>query len=125
MSDEHSPESPIRPGDAPGGRSSGPGRTPGGASARAAGLSADDLITLNEEIAGMARAGLPLDKGLAALAREMGRGRLQKVTAQLAADLEAGHPLPEAIERQGKRMPLFYAGLVEAGVRAGRVSEVL
>ena len=51
----------------------------------------DDLITLNEEIAGMARAGLPLDQGLAALAREMGRGRLQQVTANLAADLQAGH----------------------------------
>jgi len=85
----------------------------------------DDLIALNEEIAGMARAGLPLDKGLAALAKEMGRGRLQQVTAQLAADLEAGHPLPKAIERQGKRMPPFYAALLEAGIRTGRVSEVL
>jgi type II secretory pathway component PulF len=85
----------------------------------------EDLITLNEEIAGMARAGLPLEQGLAALARELGHGRLQKVTAQLSADLEAGHPLPEAIERQGKRMPPFYAGLIGAGIRAGRVDEVL
>lgn len=85
----------------------------------------DDLIALNEEIAGMARAGLPLDRGLAALAKEMGRGRLQQVTSQLAADLEAGHPLPKAIERQGKRMPPFYAALLEAGIRTGRVSEVL
>ena len=88
-------------------------------------MKTEDLVILNEEIAGMARAGLPLDKGLAALAREMGRGRLQKVTAQLAADLEAGHPLPEAIARQGKHMPPFYAGLVEAAIRTGRVNEVL
>ena len=54
----------------------------------------DDLITLNEEIAGMARAGLPLDQGLAALAREMGRGRLQQVTASLAAPGNAAS-LPE------------------------------
>lgn len=51
-------------------------------------LSADDLITLNEEIAGMARAGLPLDQGLSALAREMGRGRaaitLTETTVALA-----------------------------------------
>src|SRR5207302_9426861 len=85
----------------------------------------DDLVTLNEEVAGMARAGLPLDQGLAALAREMGRGRLQHVTAQLAKDLQAGHPLPEALERQGGRVPPFYAGLVAAGIRTGRVSEVL
>src|SRR6266496_5805088 len=80
-------------------------------------LSADDLITLNEEIAGMARAGLPLDQGLAALAREMGRGRLQRVTKELAADLQEGRTLPEAFDRQGTRVPPFYAGLVSAGVR--------
>jgi type II secretory pathway component PulF len=95
------------------------------AKSRAAGLSADDLITLNEEIAGMARAGLPLDQGLAALAREMGHGRLRRVTIQLTEDLQAGYPLPEALRRQGKRVPPFYAAVVAAGIRTGRVSEVL
>jgi type II secretory pathway component PulF len=85
----------------------------------------EDLITLNEEVAAMARAGLPLDQGLAALAEEMGRGELQRVTAQLATDLKAGRTLPEAIERQGKNLPPFYAGLVETGIRTGRMAEVL
>jgi type II secretory pathway component PulF len=124
------PEASITSGSDQGGKTPEPGHQPGPgtepvATVRAAGLSADDLITLNEEIAGMARAGLPLDKGLEVLAREMGRGRLQQVTAQLAADLQAGHPLPEALERQGGRVPPFYAGLVAAGIRTGRISEVL
>lgn len=88
-------------------------------------LSAQDLITLNEEIAGMARAGLPLDQGLGALAREMSRGRLQRVTAQIAAELQAGRTLPEALEHQAGRVPPYYAALVSAGVRSGRVAEVL
>jgi type II secretory pathway component PulF len=88
-------------------------------------MNADELIALNEEIAGMARAGLPLDQGLAALARDMGRGRLQRVTADLAQDLQAGHPLPEALDRQAGRVPAFYGGLVAAAVRSGRVGEVL
>jgi type II secretory pathway component PulF len=88
-------------------------------------MNADDLITLNEEIAGMARAGLPLDQGLAALAREMGKGRLARVTAEIADDLRAGRTLPEALERQHGRVPPFYAGLVTAGVRSGRIGEVL
>lgn len=88
-------------------------------------MNAEDLILLNEQIAGMARAGLPLDQGLAALAREMGRGRLREVTAEIAADLRAGHTLPEALQRQGDRLPPYYAGLVLAGVRTGRISEVL
>jgi type II secretory pathway component PulF len=88
-------------------------------------MSPEDLITLNDEIAAMARAGVPLDQGLAALAKEMGGGRLRQVTADLAAELRAGRTLPEALSRQGKRMPPFYAGLVEAGVRSGRIPEVL
>ncbi|HYT91607.1 MAG TPA: type II secretion system F family protein [Gemmataceae bacterium] len=88
-------------------------------------LSAEDLIALNEEIAGMARAGLPLDQGLAALAREMGRGRLQQVTRTLADDLKAGFTLPQALERQGGRVPPYYAALLAAGIRSGRIGDVL
>jgi type II secretory pathway component PulF len=88
-------------------------------------LSADDLVTLNEELAGLARAGLPLDQGLAALARDMYRGRLKQVTEDLAADLRAGHTLPEALTRQQGRLPAYYAALVTAGVRSGRIDQVL
>jgi type II secretory pathway component PulF len=85
----------------------------------------EDLIALNEEIAGMARAGLPLDQGLAAIAGEMGHGELQRVTLALAADLRSGQSLPEALERQRNRVPPFYASLVAAGIRSGRFAEVL
>jgi type II secretory pathway component PulF len=88
-------------------------------------MTPEDLIALNEEIAAMARAGLPLDKGLAALAAEMNRGQLQNVTEELALDLSKGHTLPEALDRQGGRVPPFYGALVTAGVRTGRIGEVL
>jgi general secretion pathway protein F len=68
---------------------------------------------------------LPLDQGLSALAREMGFGRLQSVTAQLAADLKAGHTLPQALERQRGRVPPYYAALLSAGIRSGRIGDVL
>src|SRR5688500_5489755 len=84
-------------------------------------LGYDDLIMLNEEIAAMARAGLPLDEGLAILAKEMGGGRLQAVTGEIANDLKAGRTLPEALERRGDALPPFYAALVSAGIRSGRV----
>ena len=88
-------------------------------------MTADELVALNEEIAGMARAGLPLDQGLTALAKEMGRGRLRQVTAAIAGDLQKGHTLPQALERQSDRLPQFYSSLVAAGVRTGRVADVL
>jgi type II secretory pathway component PulF len=88
-------------------------------------MTADELTALNDQIAALARAGLPLDQGLSSLAREMGRGRLRAVTEALAADLRAGHPLPEALARQEGRVPAYYANLVTAGVRTGRLPEVL
>jgi type II secretory pathway component PulF len=88
-------------------------------------MTSDDLIALNDEIAALARAGLPLDHGLKALSEELDRGQLRQVTAQLAADLRAGLTLPEAMQRQGKRVPPFYAALLEAAVQSGRVPEVL
>jgi type II secretory pathway component PulF len=88
-------------------------------------MTADELIALNEQIAGMAKAGLPLDQGLAGLAREMGRGRLRRVTAAIAADLRAGVPLAEAVDNRRGELPPFYAHLVTAGIRTGRLPDVL
>jgi general secretion pathway protein F len=101
------------------------GPPPGSGRPLTAPLSPEDLVTLNEEIAAMARAGLPLDQGLTALAREMGRGRLQQVTQQLGADLRAGLTLPQALEKQAGRVPPYYAALLAAGVRTGRLADVL
>ncbi|MDB5309770.1 MAG: ral secretion pathway protein [Gemmataceae bacterium] len=88
-------------------------------------MTADDLTALNDQIAAMARAGLPLDQGLEGLAREMGRGRLRDVTETLARDLRAGIPLPDALARQTGRIPPYYANLVTAGIQTGRLPEVL
>ncbi len=88
-------------------------------------MTSDELIAFNDQIAGMAKAGLPLDQGLASLSREMGYGRLRSVTAAIARDLDAGMPLPEAVERRKNELPPFYAHLVTAGIRTGRLPEVL
>jgi type II secretory pathway component PulF len=88
-------------------------------------MTADELIALNEQIAGMAKAGLPLDQGFAGLAKEMGHGRLRRVTAAIAADLRAGVPLAEAVDSRRVELPPFYAHLVTAGIRSGRLPEVL
>jgi type IV pilus assembly protein PilC len=88
-------------------------------------MTADELIALNDQIAGMAKAGLPLDQGMAGLARDMGHGRLRAVTAAIASDLTAGTPLPEAVERRRADLPPYYANLIMAGIRTGRLPEVL
>jgi len=88
-------------------------------------LSAEDLITLNEEIAALAKAGLPLDQGLSVMAKEMNSGKLKNVTEQLANDMRAGHTLPQALQRQQASLPPYYAALLAAGLRSGKLGDVL
>ena len=88
-------------------------------------MSPHEVLALNGQIAAMARAGLPLDQGLDSLANDMGRGRLRSVTRDLAGDLRSGLPLDQALRKQSRRLPQFYAPLVAAGIRTGRLPEVL
>ena len=88
-------------------------------------MNADELVALNEQIASMARAGLPLDQGLASLAKEMGRGRLRHVTDAIAEDLRQGKSLPEALESRRDQLPPYYSALATAGIRTSRLPDVL
>jgi MSHA biogenesis protein MshG len=88
-------------------------------------MNADEIVSLNEQIAGMARAGLPLDHGLTMLAKQMGRGRLRRVTAALGEDLRNGQTLPAALERRRGELPPYYASLATAGIRTGQLPDVL
>ena len=47
------------------------------------------------------------------------------MTATLAADLKAGLTLPQALERQGGRVPPYYASLLAAAIRSGRIGDML
>src|SRR4051794_36328063 len=87
-------------------------------------MTLDHLIALNDEIAALVRTGLPLERGL----REMGgdlSGRLSKTMTGLAERMGRGAGLPEALEAEGERLPRIYRSVVEAGLRAGRLSSAL
>lgn len=89
------------------------------------GLSGPEALELSAQIAGLARAGLPMAPSLSALAEELPRGRLRRSLRDLARDLEAGRALPEAVEGQEGRIPPHLRGLMLAGIRSGRLGEVL
>src|SRR5262245_32384979 len=101
--------------DSPGSNGAGPG----------GGLRGDEALELSAQLSGLARAGLPLATSLAALAEELPRGRLRRAMAALAQGLEAGRPLQEAIDDQKGRIPPHLRGLVAAGMRSGRLGDVL
>jgi general secretion pathway protein F len=87
-------------------------------------ISFDDLIALNDEIAALIRAGVPLEVGLEGFAGSAS-GRLADVSARLAGRLGKGQSLAEAIDFEGARLPSVYRAVVEAGQRSGRLPQAM
>lgn len=88
-------------------------------------LSADEAAQLAARVAELTKAGLPLGDGLRALADELPGWRLPRVLRNVANRLDAGDSLVAALESQGSRLPGHLRGLMLAGVRSGRLAEVL
>lgn len=84
----------------------------------------DQLAALSDEIAALARAGVPLDRGLKALASDM-PGRLGKLAAQMGQRLEAGQPLDQVVAELSVTLPPAYRAVLIAGQRGGRLSAAL
>ncbi|WP_254507005.1 type II secretion system F family protein [Anatilimnocola floriformis] len=87
-------------------------------------LSLEQLIALSDEIAALARTGMPLDQGLSALGHEL-PGRLGRVSREMGSELAAGMSLDQVVARSGTQFPPGYQALVEAGLRAGNLPGIL
>ena len=88
-------------------------------------MSPDQLAALGQELGALSRTSLPLDRGLAALAKEMRGDKIGRLCENLARDLAAGLPLDEALARHDPSMPTYLIALVKAGLVSGRLPQVL
>lgn len=93
-------------------------------------LSADEAAELAGHLAELAKAGLPLPEGLRAMADELPPrsfrgGRLASTLRTMAQQLEAGASLEATVQSQVARLPSTMQGLLLAGIRSGRLGEVL
>lgn len=88
------------------------------------GVSLDDLIALNDEIAALTRAGMPLESGLLAVGGDAG-GRLGEIATALGGRMRKGEGLAQALESEGGRLPRVYRATVEAGLKAGHLPAAL
>jgi general secretion pathway protein F len=87
-------------------------------------ITLDQLTALNDEIAALVRAGVPLETNLAEIGEDL-PGTLGKITTLLAQRAGQGESLPELISKCSARFPPVYRAVIEAGLRAGRLSAAL
>jgi general secretion pathway protein F len=84
----------------------------------------DDLIALNDEIAALSRAGLPLERGLLGFGDEAA-GRLGRLSRSIGGRMAEGETLEGALRAEGDALPATYRAVVEAGLRSGRLAAAL
>lgn len=87
-------------------------------------ITLDELVALSDEMAALARAGLPLERGLRSLSGDL-PGRLGCLANLLSERLERGQSLAEAIAQSGDAFSPAYAAVVAAGLRSGRLAAAL
>jgi type II secretory pathway component PulF len=88
-------------------------------------LSPEEATEFAARVAELTKAGLPLGAGLRALADELPGRRLPRVLHDMANRLDAGDDLMGVLESQGRSLPGHLRGLMLAGVKSGRLAEVL
>ena len=83
----------------------------------------EELAFFNQQLAGMLKAGLPLEGSLRQIALSMRRGELRDEIEKLERDLAQGVPLEQAID--ARQLPDIYKAMVRAGARSGDLPGVL
>ncbi|MEM6329358.1 MAG: type II secretion system F family protein [Planctomycetota bacterium] len=84
----------------------------------------ESLLALNQEIALLVRAGVPLAAELPASAERLTEQQ-SPLLARVQACVQAGAPLDEALAQQGDDIPETYVTLVRAGLAADRLPAAL
>lgn len=84
----------------------------------------EELLALNDEIIALVRAGVPLETGLADLGQDRS-GALGRISSRLASRLGQGESLADALGHEELGLPRSYRIIVEAGLRAGRLTAAL
>jgi len=92
-------------------------------SAAAPAITLDQLIALNDEMAALARAGVPMEKGLIKLGNDL-PGSLGRIAGHLGQRLESGQDLAQALAEDAS-LPPAYRALVAAGIRSGRLAAAM
>lgn len=83
-----------------------------------------EWIAFNEQLAGLAKVGIPLEAGLRDLAVES-QGGLRGLSISVGERLERGESLDQVLAAEIKDFPPAYQGIIAAGLRSGDLGGAL
>jgi type II secretory pathway component PulF len=88
-------------------------------------LNTADFLLFNQQLAHLTAGGLPVERSLRLMAREMGGKQQSAALNTIADELEKGTPLPQAFAAQSRNFPPLYVQLLEAGIRGNNLPGML
>jgi type II secretory pathway component PulF len=84
-----------------------------------------EFLLFNQQLASLTKAGIPLERGLRELSKDVASRPMRKLIDSVVTDLEAGMSVERAFERRKEYFPPLYGRILKAGVETGRLSEML
>jgi type II secretory pathway component PulF len=84
-----------------------------------------EFLLFNQQLASLTKVGIPLEKGLRELSKDVASRPMRKLIDSIAIDLEAGMSIERAFEKRKEHFPPLYGRILKAGVETGRLSEML
>jgi type IV pilus assembly protein PilC len=84
-----------------------------------------EFLLFNQQLASLTQAGIPLEKGLRELSKDVASRPMRKLIDAIVLDLEAGMSIERAFEKRKEHFPPLYGRILKAGVETGRLSEML
>jgi type II secretory pathway component PulF len=84
-----------------------------------------EFLLFNQQLASLTKAGIPLERGLRELSKDVASRPMRKLIDSIAIDLEAGMSIERAFEKRKEHFPPLYGRILKAGVETGRLSEML
>ncbi|MDD2365245.1 MAG: type II secretion system F family protein [Desulfuromonadaceae bacterium] len=83
------------------------------------------LLTFNQEMLVLIKAGMPIMQVLDAILERHDSGALYEVMVQVREDVKAGAALSVAMEKHGRAFPYLYVASIRAGERTGDLPQTI
>ncbi|ENY72920.1 type II secretion system F family protein [Aeromonas diversa] len=90
----------------------------------AAKITTMDIAVITRQITTMLSAGVPLVQTLQVIARSHEKATMRELIGEIAASVETGTPLSEALRQHPRQFDQLYCDLVEAGEQSGALETI-